>query len=190
MRLSYFGVCATQAALVIVVGCSSGEQLDPEIEKLGRATGPVSPGAAAGGRMESMPPVRGEGAPATGGGGVFEGKVVETMQVPRYTYMLLDVGRGDPVWTAVTSTEVEVGQQVTVVESITMRDFKSRTLGRTFPIIVFGTRADAGAPAARTDGGLPPGHPAVGGMPPGHPPVDGEPAGHSPVEAQPTPSAD
>jgi len=45
--------------------------------------------------------------PPAAGGALFTGKIVETMQVPRYTYMLLDVGKGEPVWTAVSSTEVK-----------------------------------------------------------------------------------
>lgn len=162
--------------LVVAAGCSSSEQLDPELEKLGRASGPVSPGAKSGMEsMPSMPPSRGGAAPAAGGGAVFTGKIVETMQVPKYTYMLVDVGKGEPIWTAVTSTVVEVGQQVTVVESITMRDFKSRTLNRTFPTIVFGTIGEGKAMVAPTDGGLPVGHPPVEAMPAGHPPVEAKP---------------
>jgi hypothetical protein len=162
------------ALALAATGCSSGEQLDPELEKLGRASGPVGPGAE--GRAGPMPPSVDRDRTAAGGGAVFRGKIVETMQVPRYTYMLLDIGRGEPVWTAVTTADVEVGQQVTVVESITMRDFKSRTLNRTFPMIVFGTIRGAAAPVAGADGGLPSGHPPVEGLAPGHPPVDGEPA--------------
>lgn len=112
------------------LGCSSGEQIDPELDKLGRATGPVNPGAA----PSATPPPGG-----AGGGTVHAGKIVETMQVPNYTYMLLETDGGDRVWTAVPRTRVEVGQTAEVLESIVMRDFKSRSLNRTFPTIVFGT---------------------------------------------------
>ena len=134
-------------------GCSKGEQLDPEVEKLGRATGPVDHDA-----MRAMGAPKGGGRSVAGGGTVHSGKILETMQVPRYTYMLLDVGDGAQVWTAVSSAEVQVGQEVQVVESITMRDFHSRTLDRTFPRIVFGNIQGTEVPGSKPDGGLPPGH--------------------------------
>ena len=160
-----------------VVACSSTEKLDPELEQLGRATGPVDHEA-----MRSMGAPQGGGGSTMGGGRVHSGKIVEAMQVPKYTYMLLDVGDDERLWTAVSRSEVEVGQEVKVVESVTMRDFHSRTLNRTFATIVFGNiegQVPAGARSA-----------AEGDLPPGHPPVDGIPAGHPPVETKPAPAGD
>jgi len=175
----FTGVFVVLLVPLAAAGCHSSEQLDPEVEQLGRATGPAGSAESTGG-MGPMGAMGGAGerqgdARGGGEGAVLTGKIVETMQVPNYTYMLLDVGKGEPVWTAVNSAEVEVGQQVTVVESLTMRDFTSRTLNRTFESIVFGTMRGAAAAVAPQDGGLPPGHPPIDGKPPGHPPVEAQP---------------
>lgn len=165
-RAVWFSVLGLAA---LSIGCKSGERIDPELDRLGRATGPVDPGTVrsasppTGGAMSS----RGRGA---GGGVVHSGEIVETMQVPNYTYMLLETGGGDRVWTAVPRTQVEVGQSVEVVESIVMRDFKSRTLNRTFPTIVFGTLGGGAETPQPADAGLPPGHPPIASQP--RPPVE------------------
>jgi hypothetical protein len=149
------------------LGCGRSEKLDPEVDRLGRASGPVEPGL-------SHPPqgMPRSGSPdSSGGGRVHAGSIAETIQVPNYTYIRLTTEDGNELWTAVPSTEVTVGQPARVVESLVMKDFTSRTLSRTFESIVFGVLEGQPPPA----GGAMPPTPA-GELPPGHPPIDAGPA--------------
>jgi hypothetical protein len=144
-------ICLVPAALA----CQSKERLDPEIEKLGRATGPVEPSASAPGVGTS--PV------ATM---VHSGKVLETMDASRYTYLKIEFGKGRQVWAAIPQAKISVGQQVDVVESIVMQDFSSPTLNRTFNSIIFGTLKNS-----PRDGGVS-GEDTPPNLPPDHPPID------------------
>ena len=147
---------------VLALGCGGEEQLDPELERLGRAQAP--PSAAGGGMPHGMMMPGGEG----GSGKLHAGEVVETIQVPKYTYVKLEGPGGGQKWTAIPSTKIEVGTAVRVRESILMRDFHSRTLNRTFETIVFGTLEPSPA-AAEGDAGAAP------QLPPGHPPIERQP---------------
>jgi hypothetical protein len=64
------------------------------------------------------------------------GKVAETMDSGGYTYINLEQD-GKSTWVAVPITPVTVGQKVSVLPGFVMNDFKSKTLGRTFELIVF-----------------------------------------------------
>jgi hypothetical protein len=104
--------------------------MDPEIEKLGRATGPVeAPVAAAPEPMEAQRP----------DGAVHRGEVLETINVPNYTYVLIKTVTSGTLWTAIPSNDkIRVGQTVEIIVSVVMKDFTSRSLGRTFSTIIFG----------------------------------------------------
>ncbi|HUT78128.1 MAG TPA: hypothetical protein VM285_10600 [Polyangia bacterium] len=163
---------STQATFLILaaglgaLACGNSEKLDPAVDRLGRASGPAEPGLP---RPATMGPVGG-GAATGGSGTVHVGKAVETIQVPNYTYIRLATADGNDIWTAVPSTEVSVGQEVRVVESLVMTEFTSRTLSRTFDRIVFGVFEGQSPPADST---APPG--PRGELPPGHPPIDAGP---------------
>jgi len=137
------------------------------------------------------------------------GSVLETFGASSYTYLRLKTDNGE-IWSAVPSTSVAVGTQVTVENATKMTAFKSSTLKRTFDVIYFGTLAN-GAPkaeaqrfspadalaAADDKQDLPAGHPDISGsplaavgstdpLPSGHPSVDGaavSPHGSSPSSA-------
>ena len=134
--------------------CSSKEKLSPEIEKLGRATGPVSPAASK--------PAMGSAQSASK---IHQGRVLETMDASRYTYLRLAVDNGKELWAAVPKAKVATDGLVRVAESLVMKDFVSPTTNKKFDEIVFGTllEADEGAAADAGEGAdsLPPGHPAV-----------------------------
>jgi hypothetical protein len=102
---------------------------------------PPIPGAADGnnGMPAGHPPMpTGPDAPATADASVtITGPVLETMDVPEYTYMRVKSGVGD-TWVAVTKTPVAVGDVVTVSQSLVMTDFFSKGLNRTFPKLVMG----------------------------------------------------
>ncbi|HHL35668.1 MAG TPA: DNA-binding protein [Desulfobulbaceae bacterium] len=66
----------------------------------------------------------------------IQGKVLETMNAGGYTYLRLQENNGD-VWVAVPETKVTKGQQVVCQPGMTMTNFKSKTLGRTFDSIIF-----------------------------------------------------
>jgi hypothetical protein len=66
-------------------------------------------------------------------------------------------------WAAVSQAKVEAGAQLTVMGSAWLENFESKTLGRKFDRILFGSLETAAA--------LPPGHPSgdAAALPPGHP---------------------
>ncbi|MFH0780670.1 MAG: DNA-binding protein [Pseudomonadota bacterium] len=64
------------------------------------------------------------------------GTVIETMNVPGYTYMLVAAGSMQN-WVAIPETTVKTGSQVSYYEGMTMTNFSSKTLNKTFENIVF-----------------------------------------------------
>ncbi len=66
----------------------------------------------------------------------IQGKVLETMNAGGYTYLRVQGSKGD-VWVAVPATKVTKGQQVVCQPGMTMTNFTSKTLGRTFDSIIF-----------------------------------------------------
>ncbi len=66
----------------------------------------------------------------------IKGKVVETMNSGRYTYVLVE-GDGKKTWAAAPEFKVKVGDQAVFPLGMPMKNFKSRTLDRTFEIIYF-----------------------------------------------------
>ena len=76
------------------------------------------------------------------------GEVLEALPVEGYTYLRLKTKEGE-VWAAVPTTAKKKGDQVTIVNSMVMQNFESRTLKRKFDKILFGSLADSsGAPVA------------------------------------------
>lgn len=96
--------------------------------------------------------------PGQGGGAEnsISGKVVETMDVEDYTYVLVDTGKAK-VWAAGPKTKIAVGDQVNMLSPQLMTGFKSSTLDRTFDQIYFVTSFKGDAAAAAPHG-------AMGGM--------------------------
>ena len=144
-------IVLTSALLAAFVACSKSQPAapatpaKPAATATSAATAPVSlpPG---------HPPVPMAAAAATAPGAApqsaaastLSGKVVETMDAGGYTYLKLRTGSGD-VWAAVQQTKVKVGSTATIVPQMTLDNFESKTLKRTFDHILFGTMAGAGA---------------------------------------------
>lgn len=87
--------------------------------------------------------VPGSGAPPPQGAvaePTHAGVVTESMDAADYTYMKIKKDDGKEEWAATTRTAVKVGDRVVISESLVMHDFQSKSLGRTFPRIIFGTR--------------------------------------------------
>lgn len=66
----------------------------------------------------------------------LRGKIVETMDSNGYTYLLLDASQGK-LWIAIPQTAVKVDQEVNCAPGLTMNNFTSKTLNRTFESIIF-----------------------------------------------------
>jgi hypothetical protein len=67
---------------------------------------------------------------------ILEGRVVETMNSSGYTYMLVSNG-GLQQWVAIPESTVAKGDRVRYHQGMTMNDFHSKTLNKTFPSILF-----------------------------------------------------
>jgi hypothetical protein len=79
--------------------------------------------------------------PAAPASAQFEGKAIkgtitQTMDAGGYTYIQLDNAQGK-VWVAIPQTKVTKGQEVTAKPGMVMADFESKTLKKTFDVIVF-----------------------------------------------------
>jgi hypothetical protein len=77
----------------------------------------------------------------------ISGEVLEVKGVENYTYMRLKTAEGE-TWAAVNKTPVAKGAKVTLTNVMTMENFESKELKKTFPSILFGTLAGAGTAAA------------------------------------------
>ncbi len=127
------------AAGLILAGCgANAEQQATTEQATAEATQELPAGHPSVGDAEA-------GAP----GSSLAGTVVETMNSGGYTYMRIAKDGGEE-WVAVPLTEVETGQDVLVTVQMTMADFESTSLNRTFESIIFGTM---GGQAASPHGG-------------------------------------
>jgi hypothetical protein len=84
----------------------------------------------------------------------LKGEVLETLNVEGYTYLRLKTAQGE-AWAAVPTTPVKKGAQVTIGNPMTMQNFESKTLKKTFDKIVFGQLVEPGAPLATPHGAAP-----------------------------------
>jgi hypothetical protein len=66
----------------------------------------------------------------------LSGKVIETMDSGRYTYVCLEQD-GKRTWVAVYKMKVIIGQQMSFAPGVEMTNFESKTLKRTFDKIYF-----------------------------------------------------
>jgi hypothetical protein len=85
-----------------------------------------------------------------------KGEILEIVDAESFTYFRLKTKDGE-IWSAVARAPLKVGSQVTVENVVPMKDFKSKSLNRTFPLIYLGNlpRGAGSAPAAA---GMPAGH--------------------------------
>ncbi|MEY4941101.1 MAG: hypothetical protein RIQ93_2836 [Verrucomicrobiota bacterium] len=115
---------------------------------------------------------------------LISGKVIETMSSGGYTYVYVDTG-AKKAWAAAPVFTVKVGDSVVVADAMSMANYRSKTLNRTFDVVYFsGNVTVNGKPTggAAQPGALPAGHPptASSGLPAGHPPTAGAAAAAAP----------
>jgi len=67
---------------------------------------------------------------------LLDGKVVETMNAGVYTYIQLEK-RGKRIWVAVPAMKVSEREIIELRPGMTMENFTSKALNRTFGIIIF-----------------------------------------------------
>jgi hypothetical protein len=68
---------------------------------------------------------------------ILTGTVQETMDVPDYTYMRIKMTSGE-TWVAIPRTRIQVGDVVTVNQSLAMDGFHSKVLNKSFDRLVMG----------------------------------------------------
>lgn len=71
-----------------------------------------------------------------------QGTVLDVIQVSGFTYLQLQVG-SKQLWIAGTTIEVAKGKQVEFVENVAMQNFFSKSLNRTFDLIIFASSVRA-----------------------------------------------
>ena len=69
-------------------------------------------------------------------GNNLSGKVLDTMNAGTYTYVQIDV-KGEKVWVAIPETKITKGKVASFQPGMPQKDFTSKTLNRTFPVIYF-----------------------------------------------------
>lgn len=67
----------------------------------------------------------------------IRGKVLKTMESGGYTYIQLQQEGGNKIWVAVPKARIAVGKRVSLEPGEEFRNFKSKTLNRTFDKIIF-----------------------------------------------------
>lgn len=83
------------------------------------------------------------------------GTVLEAINVTGYTYLRLKTSQGE-IWTAVEQANVKKGTEVTVFNAALMKGFESKTLGRKFDQIFFGSLSrgsESGADKGQVEAG-------------------------------------
>jgi hypothetical protein len=68
---------------------------------------------------------------------VIKGEVLEVLDADAFTYFRLKTAEGE-LWSAVAKAPIKVGTQVTVENATPMKDFKSKSLNRTFSLVYLG----------------------------------------------------
>ena len=129
----YFATGIVIALVLTLSACGGNEQESPKKEKAATPpetahTTPAAPTAAA-------------------KAAVLQGKVLESMESGVYTYLQIDTGSAQP-WVAIPESEVTVGTEVSCAPGMTMKNFSSKTLNRTFDSIIFSAGLVDGTPAS------------------------------------------
>lgn len=84
------------------------------------------------------------------------GVIAERLEAPGYSYLRLTREGQAELWVAVPTVTLEVGTKVSISDAMPMENFESKTLGRTFPLVMFASGAHVvgaeGQPAAALPG--------------------------------------
>jgi hypothetical protein len=113
---------------------------------------PIIPAPAAPGSVTASAPAapKGEANAAPVPTGVVQGKVMERLDAPPYSYLRMKTAEGEK-WAAVPLTDLKAGDSAKVVQAFEMDHFESKKLNRTFDQVWLGQlegQKGAMAPAA------------------------------------------
>ncbi|MBW2737650.1 MAG: nucleotide-binding protein [Deltaproteobacteria bacterium] len=81
---------------------------------------------------------------------VLRATIIESKDVTNYTYLLLEDKTGK-VWAAIPKTPVKTGDEITITNIAVMKDFHSKTLEKTFDLILFAVPSE-GCPFKESEG--------------------------------------
>ena len=84
--------------------------------------------------QQSQPSVQASAAPRPS---IIKGKVLEKMEASNYTYVRLGDSAGNEIWAALPKTELEIGEEISLMGGTAMGNFTSKSLNRTFESIIF-----------------------------------------------------
>lgn len=111
----------------------------------------------------AKPAVSAEKKPAT----VQSGKVLEVINASNYTYLRVDTGR-EKLWLAAPQVKIKSGERVSFGAGLPMKNFQSKSLGRTFDTVYFvdqvtreGEKPAAPRMSQSDTQTLPQGHPSI-----------------------------
>jgi hypothetical protein len=83
----------------------------------------------------------------------IKGEVLEVIDAASFTYLRLKTKDGE-AWASVPKAAFKKGAQATIEDAIVMKDFKSKSLNRTFPVIYLGGMSGATAGSPHGSGGM------------------------------------
>ena len=101
---------------------------------------------------------------------VLKGTIIKFQDVKNYTYLHLKDFTGQ-IWAAIPKTPVETGKEIELSNIIVMKDFQSKTLDKTFDIILFAIPSIKNQTHQKMPGKT------MSGMPPGSMPQGSTPNG-------------
>jgi len=81
---------------------------------------------------------------------VLSATIIEFKDVTNYTYLLLEDKTGK-VWAAIPKTPVKTGDEIAIIDIAVMKDFHSKTLEKTFDLILFAVLSE-GCPFKESGG--------------------------------------
>ncbi|MDL1984014.1 MAG: hypothetical protein LWX54_07465 [Deltaproteobacteria bacterium] len=81
---------------------------------------------------------------------VLSATIIESKDVTNYTYLLLEDKTGK-VWAAIPKTPVKTGDEIAISDIAVMKDFHSKTLEKTFDLILFAVLSE-GCPFKESGG--------------------------------------
>ena len=113
---------------------------------------------------------------------VLKATIIESKDVTNYTYLLLEDKTGK-VWAAIPKTPVKTGDEIAISNIAIMKDFHSKTLEKTFDLILFAVRSE-GCPFDESEGEITSEMPSgmmPGKMPPAMMPQSAVPHGAMPA---------
>ncbi len=140
--LAFFGLCSFLALATPLAGTDAAAADNFQHPPVAGA-GAETPGQTPMGGMPTTDPVA----------GMLIGEVIETMNSGGYTYLQIQAGT-NTLWVAAPEFSVHVGDRVTMPAGSAMRNHYSKTLDRTFDVILFvaGVRVSGEQPNPDTFG--------------------------------------